>query len=214
MEPAAPGLPLLRTPRRELAPLSADPAHPFWREIEPVPLRDNLGGSAPAQGTRVRTAWDARGWRVLFEVEDAHPWATLATHDAALWTEEAVEVFIDPVGDLESYFEIEINPLGTVCDLILRRTTSGWRKDFAWHAGGLASQVRRTPAGWAAELAIPFDAVSNTPPPPGTRWRVNFLRIARPGGAGTAADLSAWSPTGLRTFHRPAHFGTVEFAGS
>ncbi len=123
-----------------------------------------------------------------------------------------MEVFIDPVGDLESYFEVEINPLGTVCDLVLRRTASGWRKDFAWDVEGLVSAVRRTPTGWAAELAIPFDAITNAPPEPGTRWRVNFLRIDRPGGAGTEADLSAWSPTGIRNFHRAAHFGTVEFA--
>lgn len=211
MEPAAPGLPSLQTPHRELEAVSADPAHAFWRGVEPVALRNNLGGLAPTQGTCVRTAWNEREWRVLFEIEDAHPWATLTARDAELWTEEAVEVFIDPVGDLESYFEVEINPLGAVCDLVLRRTASGWRKEFAWDVEGLATQVRRTPSGWAAELAIPFDAVTGAPPEPGTRWRVNFLRIDRPGGAGTEADLSAWSPTGIRNFHRPASFGTVEF---
>lgn len=211
MEPPAAGLPWLRTVRRRLEPLTADPANPFWRGIAPVALRDNLGGAAPTQATRVRTAWDEREWRLLFDMDDARPWATLTTRDAALWTEEVVEVFLDPVGDLESYFEIEINPLGTVCDLVLRRTASGWRKGFAWDVEGLASHARPTPGGWAAEFSIPFDAVAGTPPEPGVRWRVNFLRIDRPDGAGAEADLSAWSPTGIRNFHRPAHFGTVEF---
>lgn len=193
-------------------PVAADAGSPLWRGVAPVELRDNLGGSAPAQATRVRTAWDDRTWRVLFEADDARPWATLTARDGPLWTEEVVEVFIDPVGDLESYFEIEINPLGTVCDLILRRTSSGWRKEFTWDVAGLVSHARPTPTGWAAELAIPFDALTLvTPPPPETRWRVNFLRIDRPGGAGTEADLSAWSPTGIRNFHRPERFGFVEF---
>ena len=209
--PPASGLPSLPTVFQPLEPIAADPASRFWRAIAPVELRDNAAGAAPAQGTRVRTAWDEREWRVLFEIDDARPWATLTARNAPLWTEEVVEIFVDPVGDLEGYFEIGINPSGAVYDLVLRRTSSGWRKDFAWDVDGLRSHARVTPAGWAAELAIPFDALTGTPPSPGTRWRANFLRIDRPGGTGTEADLSAWSPTGMRNFHRPVQFGTVEF---
>ncbi len=174
-------------------------------------LRENVTGGEPAQATRVRTTWDDTHWRVAFEADDQYSWATLTERNGPLWTEEAVEVFIDPVGDLESYFEVEINPLGTVVDLVLRRTLSGWRKDFGWRVEGLESAVRRTPGGWEAELTIPFASVVNAPPLPGTVWRVNFLRIDRPGGPGTEAELSAWSPTGVRNFHRPEFFGTVEF---
>ncbi len=206
-------VPSLQTHRRPLEPVTADPGSPFWQSIAPIELSDNLGAPAPAQRTTVRTAHDAQVWRVLFEVHDTHPWATLTARDARLWTEEAVEVFIDPVGDLESYFEIEINPLGAVCDLVLRRSASGWVRDFGWDVEGLVSHARATATGWAAELAIPFASLLGRPPEPGARWRVNFFRIDRPGGAGTEADLSAWSPTGMRQFHRPQHFGTVEFVG-
>ena len=115
------------------------------------------------------------------------------------------------MGDLESYFEVEINPLGTVLDLVLRRTPNGWRKDFAWRVEGLASAARRTVHGWAAELRVPFAAVTSGSPASGTCWRVNFLRIDRPEGPGTEGVLSAWSPTGIRNFHRPEFFGTMEF---
>ena len=172
-----------------------------------------MTGQAPLQATRVRSAWDDTGWRVLFENDDAHPWATLIERDGPLWTEEVVEVFIDPFGDLESYFEVEINPLGTVVDLVLRRTLSGWRKDFAWHVDGLESAVQRTASGWTAALRIPFESIAAPLPPTGAPWRVNFLRIDRSGGSGTEAELSAWSPTGIRNFHRPERFGTLEFVG-
>ena len=182
--------------------------------MEPAHLRENVAGGSPAQASRVRTRWDDVGWRVLFDLDDALPWAKLTQRDGPLWTEEVVEVFIDPVGDLEGYFEAEINPLGTVVDLVLRRTASGWRKDFAWNIDGLETLVRRTAGGWTAEIRIPFEAIAAPRPRPGTCWRVNLLRIDRPRGPGTEAELSAWSPTGVRNFHRPGFFGTVEFVGS
>ena len=205
--------PVLACRHGEPGPVEADAQHPSWRDIEPVKLLENLGGKAPAQATRVRTRWDEEAWRVLFEADALAPWATLTARDAALWTEEVVEVFFDPFGDGLSYFEVEINPLGTVTDLVLRRTASGWRKDFAWNVDGLVASARRTPAGWAAELAVPFAALGpEEAVRPGARWRVNFLRIDRPDGPGTERrELSAWSPTGMANFHRYERFGTVEF---
>ena len=211
MPPAVP-TPRLLCRHAPLQPLTADPADLLWRGVAPISLQENVSGQAASQASRVYSAWDDSGWRVLFDLDDQRPWATLTEHDAPLWTEEVVEVFLDPVGDLESYFEVEINPLGTTVDLVLRRASSGWRKDFAWHVDGLESLARRTTNGWAAELRVPFDAIAAPRPQPGTSWRTNFLRIDRPQGAGTEAELSAWSPTGLRNFHRPEFFGVVEFA--
>ena len=205
--------PRLRTCRALLEPLGAGAEPDFWRNVEPVWLREVTTGAPPGQSTQVRTAWDAREWRVLFKMDDAYPWATLTQRDGPLWTEETVEVFIDPVGDLESYFEIEVNPLGIATDLVLRRTCSGWRKEFAWDLEGFECRVRTTSAGWEAELSIPFAGVVSEAPGIGQLWRVNFMRIDRPLGPGSEAELSAWSPTGLRNFHRAASFGYVEFSG-
>ena len=204
-------LPRLRCHRGTPGPVEADPESPFWRSVEPVILLETVGGGMPKQSTRVRTAWDAQTWRILFDSDDTRPWATLIAHDAPLWTEETVEVFVDPIGDLEAYFEIEINPLGAVVDVALRRIASGWRKEFGWHVDGLVSSVRTTASGWAAELAIPFEALAADVPQMGTLWRANFMRIDRPNGSGTDPELCAWSPTGMRNFHRAASFGTVEF---
>ena len=205
--------PLLVCRRGVPGPVEADAQHPSWRDTAPVTLLENLGGDAPAQATRVRTRWDPECWRVLFEADARAPWATLTQRDAALWTEEVVEVFFDPVGDGLSYFEVEINPLGAVTDLVLRRTASGWRKDFGWNVDGLGAHARRTAAGWAAELAIPFAALGpEATVRPDARWRVNFLRIDRPEGPGSGTrELSAWSPTGMANFHRHERFGTVAF---
>ena len=165
------------------------------------------------QGTEVRTAWNRREWRVLFHCTDADAWATLTERDAPLYEEETVEIFFDPAGDLESYFEIEVNPLGAVLDLVFRRSRSGYKGDRDWNCEGLGTRVRRGEGTWTVELAIPFSAVTNAPPVAGTEWRVNFCRIDRPSRDGTLPrELSAWSPPGRPNFHTQERFGTVVFS--
>lgn len=163
----------------------------------------------PQQPTRVWTAWDDVELRVLFHAKDTHIHATLTERDAPLYTEEVVEIFIDPAGDGESYFEIEVNPLNAVLDLVLRRNRSGYKKDFAWRCEGLRTFVHRGPDAWSAELAIPFSSISAASPRPGDEWRVNFTRIDRP--LGKPRELSAWSATGSANFHVPPRFGVLEF---
>ncbi len=172
-------------------------------------LLENVTGAAPRQGTRVTLSRTAACLRVGFQCEDAEPWATINRRDGPLFQEEVVEVFLDPFGDLECYFEIEVNPLNTVLDLMLRRVRNGWHKETAWRCQGLETSVTRTPTGWDAKLEIPFAALAPAPPAPGAVWRANFLRIDRP--AGSPRELSAWSPTGRNTFHVPARFGFLEF---
>jgi hypothetical protein len=177
----------------------------------PQHLRENTTGEASRQKTALLSSWDEEAWHLRFECEDANPWATISEHDGRLWTEEVVEVFFDPVGDLQAYFEIEVNPRNAICDLVLRRSASGWRKEFGWHCEGLRTSVQLSPRGWSADLHIPFASVTNDPVKAGVVWRANFFRIDRPGGPASEPDLSAWSPTLAPTFHRPQHFGFVEF---
>jgi len=172
-------------------------------------LLENLTDAPPRQATRVTLARDAAHLRVLFQCEDTRPWATITRRDGPLFQEEAVEVFLDPFGDLECYFEIELNPLNTVLDLMLRRVGKGWRKGFTWKCEGLETSVSLTAAGWTARMAIPFASLVPQPPAPGSVWRANFLRIDRP--ACGPRELSAWSPTRRNTFHEPGRFGFLEF---
>jgi hypothetical protein len=157
----------------------------------------------------VKLGWTQDELRVLFHCADTHPWATMTERDAPLYEEEVVEVFLDPVGDLESYFEIEVNPLNAVLDLVLRRNRSGYAKDFAWRCEDLRTAAQISDSTWTAEFAIPFRSLVAEPPQPGSQWRANFFRIDRP--RETPRELSAWSPTRLGTFHVPERFGVIEF---
>ncbi|MDR3403376.1 MAG: carbohydrate-binding family 9-like protein [Chthoniobacter sp.] len=203
-------LPTMRCERRVLGEVTADPRAEMWRGVEPHAFHLAVDGRPPQQRTTVRSVWNGDEWRVLFEVADTHVWATLTERGAPLYQEEVVEVFIDPVGDLENYFEIELNPLNTVMEVVLRRNRSGYMKDFAWRCEGLRTAARRTDTGWCAELAIPFRSLIAEPPLAGIKWRANFCRIDRP--PGIERELSAWSSPGRANFHTPERFGFVEFA--
>jgi hypothetical protein len=181
-----------------------------WRGIPEIALRENITGGEPQQATVVQCAWSDFAFHVLFTCVDSEPWATITQRDGPLWEEEVVEVFIDPIGDFESYFELEVNPLNTVLDLVLRKNRSGYRKDFAWDCGGLRTEVYRSDEGWSAEFLIPFAALTPDTPRTGSEWRVNFCRIDRPKGA-SYRELSAWSPTVMTTFHVPQRFGLLQF---
>ena len=189
--------------------VTADPLGEIWRDIAAHEMRLAVDNRPPQQGTVVKSVWDADEWRVLFAVDDTHAWATLTERGAPLYQEEVVEVFIDPVGDLENYFEIEVNPLNAVLEVVLRRNRSGYGKDFAWRCEGLRTAVQRTDAGWCAELAIPFHSLVAEPPQAGAKWRANFCRIDRP--PGVERELTAWSPPGRANFHTPEQFGWIEF---
>ena len=190
--------------------LTADVESEFWRTLPAADFRDTVSDAPPQQETQVRAAWSAEELRVLFHAADTHAWATLTERDAPLYEEEVVELFLDPTGDLESYFEIEVNPLNAVLDLVLRRNRSGYVKDFAWRCESLRTAVVKSATAWSVELSIPFRSLLGTPPNPGDRWRVNFCRIDRP--PGVPRELSAWSPTGRANFHTPERFGVLEFA--
>lgn len=182
---------------------------PNWDEVIGHALVDAVSGAAPQQATEVKIAWTAEAFCVRFAVEDFDAWATLTERDAPLYTEEVVEVFLDPVKDLESYFEIEVNPLNAVLDLVLRKTRSGYRKDARWDCDGLRTSVIREPGAWIAELAIPFRSLGPEAPAAGSKWRANFTRIDRPKSA--PRELSAWCAPGRPNFHTPERFGVIEF---
>jgi hypothetical protein len=180
-----------------------------WEEVPEIALVENLTATEPAQGTTVRCLWSESAFHVLFTCVDREPWATITARDGPLWEEEVVEVFIDPVGDLESYFEFEVNPLNAVLDLVLRKNRSGYRKDFGWDCEDLRTEVVRTKTGWTAEFLIPFASMTMQAPKVGAEWRANFYRIDRPRDRNR--ELTAWSPTMLRTFHVPQRFGILQF---
>ena len=192
----------------------------------------------PSWATHAQIAWDDRYLYVAAALEEPHLWATLEERDAIIYHDHDFEVFLDPDGDGLEYFEIEINALGTIFDLVLDRPYSeGGRADIGWDVEGLQSAVHLTgtlndatdiDGGWTVELAIPWRALGGTRPSPGDVWRINFSRVqwplrhtpegryvrdVEPSFEIHHEDNWVWSPQGAIDMHIPQRWGHVRFEG-
>lgn len=146
-------------------------------------FRDIEGDSRPRPWarTRLKMLWDSTHLYVGCEMEEPDLWATYDRRDMIVFHEHDFEVFIDPDGDGDEYYEIEINVIGTIFDLFLQRpyrlggpAEHGWNSDglrWAIHADGTINQPGDRDSGWTVELAIPFaDLRPPTTREDGSKW--------------------------------------------
>jgi len=139
--------------------------------------------------------------------------ATVKERDnAAVFTEDALEVYLQPGPGGGPYYLLGGNALGTQYDA--KGQDASWNAE--WKFGcDRAYDSYFVAATWTAELAIPFRSFGlDGAPPDGTKWRANFCRDW---AAGLSADevaaglrFTTWSPIG-GNFHNPGRFGTLEF---
>ena len=128
---------------------------------KPSPARPASSTSFPGARrftTRERRSWDETNLYVGFWIEEPHVRGNLTDHDASIWQDNDVEVFI---AGKDSYFEFEINALGTIYDSFLI-----WEE--AYDDGGFAEvpDFRRTHPGIKRVNGVGFKTH-----PRGTRLR-------------------------------------------
>jgi hypothetical protein len=195
------------------APFSIEDPFAVPRGCERVPLRLAINGAVPRQVTTIAAYFDEAHFNVVFSGVDDAIVATHLEHDAPLYEEDVVEVFLAP-SKLTEYFEIEVNPLGTTFDARIESpdgVRATMRTDLAWTCDDLFAAVRRDGDLFDVVLRIPFAALGAHEPADGEEWRANFFRIDRSSEGGT--EFMAWQPT-LRNpadFHVAAAFGTLRF---
>jgi hypothetical protein len=179
----------------------------------PVHLHRSTDNSIPRLGTRAAVYADSEYLNVVFAAEDDHVFATHLLHDAPLYEEDVVEIFIAP-DDPAVYYEVEVNPLGTTFDARItspdgvRSTMNG---DVSWTCEGLFAAVRRTRDSLEVVMRIPFESLGSKRPANGAEWRANLFRVDRHHEFGD--EYTAWQPT-MRNpadFHVTAAFGTLRF---
>lgn len=195
------------------------------------------GSTPPPLRTNVRMLWDEQYLYIGGWLEETHVWATLRQRDAVVYHDNDFEVFIDPDGDGEDYFEIEINALGTIFDLFLERSyRDGGPARHEWNINGLKAAVciegtLNDPSDidrhWTVEMAIPWKAMAEyadmpLPPNEGDVWRMNFSRVQWPHTvvhgryqkvSGQSEENWVWSPQGEIDMHVPSRWGFLVFSG-
>lgn len=191
---------------------------------------------APSLRTRAKMLWDDKYFYIGADLVEPNLWGTMKEHDSVLFHENDFELFIDPNGDNHEYYELEINAVETVWDLLLPRPyKDGGKAVNNWEIRGLESAVRLdgtlnipgdVDRGWSVEIAIPWTAVGElarrrSPPADGDQWRVNFSRVewtlTTTGGtyrpiAGRSENNWVWSPQHVIDMHRPETWGYVQFS--
>jgi hypothetical protein len=180
-----------------------------------------MDGMKSDQKTTARVLYDDKNLYVAFEMEDKDVWATLTKADDKLWTQEAVEMFIDADGDGKTYVELQTNPKGAIFDSYLpayRQNQNDWQSGMkvGVKVDGTVDNRNDVDKGWVAEMMIPLEAakgkekeMKNVPPKVGTEWRVNFFRLDMP--AGRPQQGTAWAPPLVGDFHALDKFGVLVF---
>jgi hypothetical protein len=180
-------------------------------ELPPQRLLDAATGDPPRLSTSLRVGLRGRTLCVRFDGRDSGVVATNRQHDGNLWEEDVFEVFLAPLDPPHLYFELEVNPLGTLFDARVdspNLVRAGMNVDTSWDPPGLRATVRQRPGRWSAVLNIPLDELVHPIPP---RWRANFYRVDRGAPSGDPDEFSAWSPIleAPADFHEARRFGVL-----
>lgn len=197
------------------------------------------GFPTPRFHTDARMLWDDSCLYVAARLEEPDLWADLTKRDEVVWHDPDFEVFIDPQGCAHSYFEIEVNCIGTVFDLSLENAYRAKIRpfiQFQYNTPGLRVAIQRegtvnNPAdrdkGWTVEMAIPRTAIAaefDNYLQAGHYLRINFSRVEwqvetdadgryvkkkDAAGKQLSEDNWVWSPTGAVAMHMPERWGYV-----
>jgi hypothetical protein len=186
---------------------------------KPVRLRCATDAAVPRLATSVTAWYDDACLNVLFSGSDDYLESTYFEHDAPLYEQDVVEVFLAPERP-SRYYELEVSPRGTIFDAAIE-SPEGVRAtmtvDRDWNCEGLVAAVRRVTESDGTTtidtlLRIPFASLG-AKPSAGAAWRANFFRIDRHPEHGD--EFTAWQPTMKQPadFHVTAAFGTIVFGG-
>ena len=211
---------------------------PAWRKAAATDAFVYIEGDLkplPRFVTRAKMLWDDQYFYLAAELEDPHVWGTLTQRDSVIFHDNDFEVFIDPNGDRNEYYEFEINALNTGWDLFLPKPyRDGGTAQNSWdiiglktavHINGTLNNPKDKDQGWSVEMALPWKALAEyahkaAPPNHGDEWRVNFSRVEWQHEivngkyrkvVNTKEDNWVWSPQGVVDMHRPEMWGIVRF---
>ena len=173
-------------------------------------------GRAPApRSCRAKILWSDVALFVAFQVEDNDLQASHTLRDEPLYTQDVVELFIDPEGDAKGYMEFEVSPRGTLFDARFQAYRSDLEraKEFNASSFDAAVQVSGTlddalkDSGYTVEMRIDFSDIGSAPFS-GEMWRINLFRIDK---HPHKSDYTAWTAPLVGDFHALDRFGVLIF---
>lgn len=180
----------------------------FWEKANEVKLVDTVAGSVPLQSTTAKMLYDEHYLYVGFSCVDDEIHAELTEYNDLIYDEEVVEIFLNTTDNVNEYTELEVSPINTLLHYYIRYV-AGEAKGFARVDKVVDTAVKRLEDGWSVEMRIPLKELTDQVVEAGTVWRGNLYRIDRRDNG--EDEYSAWSETKAIAFHRPEHFGKIQF---
>ena len=128
--------------------------------------------------------------------------------DREIYEDSAVEIFINPSGDLKRYYQFMINAAGSIAATATGKTEAIADRDWTWNSSAEVKTTRETDR-WTVEIKIPLDKMDALNP---NGFPVNFTRNRRLTDTGVRTKYYSWSPFMKGGFHEPENFGVLDFA--
>jgi hypothetical protein len=205
-----------------------------WKDASTIALDKTYDGKASTFPATVRLMW-GKNWLYLgAEVPDERVVAGRLPRDGFLWEKDDVlELFLWPREDQPYYYEIVVNPRGTLYDAFFvakpthdgpELTLSDWNPDIRVQNRLAPMLYRPDKIGaaadkgyWNVEMAIPIASLSSRggiPPAAGESWRAQINRYNRPDAGPGMLDATAWAQYDkLGEPHLLNTFGTLTLVG-
>ena len=172
----------------------------FWDAGEWITAFHDIEGDSlpkPWKDTRVKLLWDDEALYIAAELKDDTIWATVIERDKVIFVDNDFEVFLAPQDTSHRYYELEMNAMNSVWDLMMEKPMRDMvRRIIGWDIHGLESAVHidgalNDPAAdnraWSIELKIPWFSLrecgidecypTKLAPEKGDIWRMNFSRV-------------------------------------
>jgi len=193
----------------------------FWKNAQTGGKFWRTNGKKIADSqTEVMLAMDDKFLYVGFNVNDKDIYSPYKKNDDPIYNHDVVEVFIDANGDKNEYFELQVSPANIKFDKSFKGGPRkggnvGWdsKMKFAVHLRGTLNKHDDIDNGWSAEMAIPFESITdaaNNPPKDGDRWKAYIYRIDKSKDK-SKSEYTAWIPPYAPDFHYLKFMGDFIF---
>lgn len=191
-----------------------------WNRTEWIRLTSLPNYFSPKQ-TSFKLLYSEKGLYGLFKCTDSILMNTIREDGKALYTEDVIEVFLQPDSTVTRYLEYELSPLNYETILLVHNYNgdlNSWQpfeikeerkikhstsiKPASWDPGASVEE-------WIAEFFIPFELLrplGGNSPQSGEQWKANLYRI----DYDTGEALWTWKQNS-GDFHEFKSFGTIEF---
>ncbi len=187
-----------------------------WKDVSQIFLSPYDKVQELKVKTCVRTLWSKDKLYVAFECFEDRPaemkFQPRKKDDREICLDNSIEMFISPGGNEGPYYQILVNPAGSLADQKVLTQEGKKDFDFSWDSGADVA-VKTNDKSWVVEMAIPLKGM-NLDAKEGSSFFVNFCRSRCLKADKSAMQLQTWSPFLTSGFHEPEKFGCVMLAGT